>query len=186
VTRLEVRRVIAADAATVWRLLTIAEEMNRWSRLLGGFPASVQVHVTHPRDRATVPERLAGVQGGGMREVADDFARRWLEAWNAHDLERILSLYEPDFELSSPVLAHWIPESKGRLRGREAARKYWSAAFAPGVNLRFEHIATLVGIGSFVIHYRGLRGRLCAEYFELSHAGRVQRSSAHEAEQTAP
>lgn len=121
-----------------------------------------------------------------MREVASAFAKKWLEAWNAHDLDRILALYETDFEFSSPVLAKRQPESGGRLRGVEAARRYWSAAFAPGVNLRFEHIATLEGVDSLVIHYLGLRGKLCAEYFELSANGKVRRSCAHEAGQSTP
>src|SRR5437868_4661840 len=122
-----------------------------------------------------------------MRETAFDseeglaaFAAEWLEAWNAHDLERILELYAPEFEFSSPVLAKRIPESGGRLRGKAAARAYWQPAFAPGVNLRFEHIATLVGVGSLVVHYKGLRGKLCAEFFELSPFGKVVRSHAHE------
>ena len=108
------------------------------------------------------------------------FATEWLAPWNAHDLERILRLYEPEFEFSSPVLARRIPESRGRLRGTAAARAYWAAAFAPGVNLRFEHVATLVGVGSLVIHYRGLRGKLCAEFFEFGPSGQVSRSHAHE------
>lgn len=108
------------------------------------------------------------------------FAMEWLAAWNAHDLERILELYEPEFELSSPVLAKRVPQSLGHLRGKAAARSYWSAAFAPGVNLRFEHIATHVGVGSLVIHYRGLRGNLCAEFFEFGPSGKVSRSHAHE------
>ena len=114
------------------------------------------------------------------------FANEWLAAWNAHDLERILELYEPEFEFSSPVLAKRLPESRGRLRGKAAARAYWSAAFTPGVNLRFEHVATLVGVGSLVVHYRGLRGRLCAEFFEFGPSGRVSRSYAHECEENVP
>lgn len=82
-----------------------------------------------------------------MREVASAFAKKWLEAWNAHD-----------------------PRPR---RSR------------PGVNPRFEHIATLEGADSFGIHYRGLRGKSCAEYFELSANGKVRRSCAHEAEQSA-
>lgn len=111
----------------------------------------------------------------------ESFAHDWLAAWNAHDLDRILAMYEPDFEFSSPVLAQRVPASGGRLRGHEAARAYWTPAFAPGVNLRFEPIAILTGVDSVVIHYRGLRGRLCAEFFQLGPNGKIARSHAHEA-----
>ena len=111
-----------------------------------------------------------------------EFGAEWIAAWNAHDLGRILDLYEQDFEFSSPVLRKRIPESKGRLHGWDEARMYWSAAFEPSVNLHFEHIATLVGISSVVVHYKGLRGKLCTEFFEFSAAGKVTRSHAHETE----
>jgi ketosteroid isomerase-like protein len=111
----------------------------------------------------------------------ETFAREWLAAWNAHDLDRILAMYEPDFEFSSPVLAQRVPASGGWLRGHDAARAYWTPAFAPGVNPRFEPIAVLAGVDSVVIHYRGLRGKLCAEFFQLGAAGRIVRSHAHEA-----
>ena len=108
------------------------------------------------------------------------FALEWLAAWNAHDIERVLQLYEPEFEFSSPVLAKRKPESLGFLRGTAAARAYWSAAFAPGVNLHFEHIASFAGVASAVIHFRGLSGKLCAEFFEFAPSGKVRRSHAHE------
>jgi len=113
-------------------------------------------------------------------EALAAFAKDWLAAWNAHDLERVLELYEPEFEFSSPILAKRIPQSHGRLRGKAAARAYWSAAFSPGINLHFEHVATLLGVGSLVVHYKGLRGKLCAEFFEFSPSGKVIRSHAHE------
>jgi SnoaL-like domain len=115
-------------------------------------------------------------------QYAEAFASAWLAAWNAHDLERILELYEYDFTFSSPVLRKLNPASGGQLRGREEAQKYWQRAFAPGVNLRFDHIATLAGVNSCVIHYRGLRGKLCAEYFRFGPSGRVLDSHAHEYE----
>ena len=110
----------------------------------------------------------------------DAFSGTWLAAWNAHDLDRILDLYEDDFVFSSPVLRKLQPERGGSLAGKAAARAYWSRAFGPGVNLKFEHIATLAGVGSCVIHYRGLRGKLCAEYFRFGAEGRIAESHAHE------
>ena len=36
---------------------------------------------------------------------AQAFADEWIEAWNSHDLDRILSHYSDDAELLSPVAA---------------------------------------------------------------------------------
>ena len=36
---------------------------------------------------------------------AKRFAREWIEAWNSHDLDAILSHYATDVVLTSPVAA---------------------------------------------------------------------------------
>ena len=36
---------------------------------------------------------------------ADAFVAEWMEAWNSHDLERILGHYADDVEYSSPFIA---------------------------------------------------------------------------------
>ena len=52
------------------------------------------------------------------------FAREWVAAWNAHDLERILSHYAEDVVLRSPVAARLLPESSGEIRGIDALRAW--------------------------------------------------------------
>ena len=37
-------------------------------------------------------------------DFAKQFATEWISAWNAHDLDAILSHYVDDFEMSSPVM----------------------------------------------------------------------------------
>ena len=38
------------------------------------------------------------------QSFANQFATEWIAAWNAHDLDRVLSHYEDDFEMSSPIV----------------------------------------------------------------------------------
>jgi ketosteroid isomerase-like protein len=47
-------------------------------------------------------------------EQAQDFAKHWIDAWNAHDLEEIMTHYEDEVELTSPVAAKLlsIPDGK--------------------------------------------------------------------------
>ena len=40
--------------------------------------------------------------------AAERFADDWIAAWNAHDLEKILSHYTDDFEMSSPVIVSFM------------------------------------------------------------------------------
>lgn len=109
----------------------------------------------------------------------DKFAKEWVDAWNARDLDAVLSHYRDDFEMSSPFIAQIAGVPSGTLKGKQAVRAYWSAALARMPELRFEAIATMVGVDSVVIHYRGPGGRVCAEVFAFDAKGLVHKASAH-------
>lgn len=63
-------------------------------------------------------------------QFANTFADHWIRAWNAHDLDDILSHYTDDFEMSSPVIAGAMNEPSGKLKGKGIIRVYWSKALA--------------------------------------------------------
>lgn len=112
------------------------------------------------------------------REFADEFAHEWVEAWNAHDLDRILSHYAEDFEMSSPYIAQIAGEASGTLKGKAAVGAYWKLALARMPDLRFELVETLVGAHSLTLYYRGVRG-MAAEVFWFGADERVIRAAAH-------
>lgn len=56
-------------------------------------------------------------------------AHLWFEAFNAHNLEKLLSLYDEDAEHFSPKLKIRHPETKGLVIGKEALRTWWKEAF---------------------------------------------------------
>ena len=112
------------------------------------------------------------------REFADHFAAEWIAAWNSHDLDRILSHYAEDFEMSSPYIAQIAGEPSGVLKGKAAIGAYWRAALQRMPDLRFEHVSTLVGAGSVTICYRGARG-MAAEVFFFGPDHTVIRAAAH-------
>jgi ketosteroid isomerase-like protein len=43
------------------------------------------------------------------------FAKEWIAAWNAHDLDLILAHYTDDFEMSTPFIAKLSGEPSGTL-----------------------------------------------------------------------
>lgn len=112
------------------------------------------------------------------REFAEAFAKEWIEAWNSHDLERILSHYTDDFTMSSPYIAQIAGEPSGRLHGKDRVRAYWASALERAPTLHFEHLQTLVGAGSVTIYYRGMRG-LAAEVFFFGDGELVREAAAH-------
>lgn len=118
-----------------------------------------------------------------MEPITDAFARhfaqQWIDAWNAHDLDRILSHYDDAFVMHSPMIARIAGEPSGCLHGKAAVRAYWAKALQLIPDLRFEFIAVLAGVDSVAIHYRGANGRGAVEVFRFGAGNRVNEAFAH-------
>jgi hypothetical protein len=113
------------------------------------------------------------------KTFAEHFAADWIAAWNAHDLDRILSHYADDFEMSSPVIVQMAGEPSGTLRGKVAVGAYWRKALQLIPDLEFELVSVLVGVGSITLYYKGARGRLAAEVFHFGPTNKVVKAFAH-------
>lgn len=109
---------------------------------------------------------------------AREFAREWIAAWNAHDLDSILAHYEDDFEMSSPIITQLMGDPSGTLKGKAAIASYWALALARNPQLQFELLHVLPGANSIAVIYNGVRG-LSAEIFHFGSSGRVAAAYAH-------
>lgn len=56
-------------------------------------------------------------------------AHAWFEAFNSHNLEKLLSLYDDYAEHFSPKLKIRHPETNGLVIGKEAMKNWWQDAF---------------------------------------------------------
>ena len=114
------------------------------------------------------------------RERAMVFSGEWIHAWNAHDLNLILSHYSDDFEMSSPRIVQLMNEPSGTLKGKKNIGKYWEKSLAQSPGLRFELLEVLVGAESLVIYYQNVtRDKMAAEVFIFNPGGQVVKSMAH-------
>ncbi|MBI3561592.1 MAG: nuclear transport factor 2 family protein [Gammaproteobacteria bacterium] len=113
------------------------------------------------------------------KTFAEHFAQQWIDAWNSHDLDRILGHYSDQFEMSSPVIIQITGEPTGTLKGKHAVGGYWAKALQLIPDLRFELLALLTGVNSITLYYKGARGRLAAEVFHFGSDQKVLRAYAH-------
>ena len=131
------------------------------------------------------PSRPLGARGLGFTEPgpallrARQFAEQWYEAWNAHDLDRILAHYRDDVTLKSPMVAVITGREDGIVVGRHALASYFSRGLETYPDLRFEPLALFVGVDSVVLNYRSVRGLLTAEVMGLDPGLRVRTVTAH-------
>lgn len=62
-------------------------------------------------------------------EELKDIANLWFKAFNNHDLEALLELYDENAEHFSPKLKIRKPETNGLIIGNEALRIWWKDCF---------------------------------------------------------
>ena len=108
-----------------------------------------------------------------------DFAHHWVEAWNSHDLDSILSHYAADVTLVSPVAAKLLDNPTGEVVGREALRAYFARGLAAYPDLRFELIDVMWGLSSVVLYYANQKGTKTGEFMEFGSDGKVLRVVAN-------
>ncbi len=68
----------------------------------------------------------------------ETIAKAWFEAFNEHDLEKLLSLYHNEAKHYSPKLKIRKPETNGLVVGKDALRAWWKDAFERLPSLHYE------------------------------------------------
>jgi hypothetical protein len=113
------------------------------------------------------------------RDEACRFAEHWIAAWNAHDLDLIMTHYEDAIELTSPVAARLLGTPEGKVSGKANLKGYFQRGLAAYPELHFRLDDVLLGVSSVVLFYTNQKGTQTAEFMELSAAGKVARVVAN-------
>lgn len=102
------------------------------------------------------------------------FATGWIEAWNSHDLERILSHYAEDMEFASPLVTRLMGDVAGSLRSKAVLRNYFARVLSTFPNLRFELLQSLAGVDGCTLMYRSVNSLTAAETMTFNASGLVR------------
>ena len=113
---------------------------------------------------------------------AREFANDWIAAWNAHDLDHILSHYAVNVVLISPVVTKVTGDPSSRVLGKEALRSYFAKGLQLFPNLQFKLIDVMQGLSSVVLYYENQRGTRTGEFMEFNPEGKVVRVVANYSE----
>ena len=127
----------------------------------------------------------AGSTGGTAvtRDEAWKLANHWVAAWNAHDLDLIMTHYDEAIELTSPVAAQLLAMTDGKVVGKANLRAYFQRGLEAYPELRFHLEDVLWGVNSVVLLYTNQKRTRTAEFMELSPIGKVTRVVANYAAQ---
>jgi hypothetical protein len=95
--------------------------------------------------------------------AAHRFVDDWVQGWNAHDVERVLSHFVDDAVFTSPVAAQLLENHDGVIRGKAALRDYWTQGLRRIPDLQFTVLGVYIGVDTLVINYRNQKGGLVNE-----------------------
>jgi len=113
------------------------------------------------------------------RDEAWKLANHWMAAWNAHDLDLIMTHYDDAIELTSPVAAQLLGTADGKVIGKANLRAYFQRGLEAYPELHFDLKEVLWGVNSIVLYYTNQKGTRTAEFMELSTIGKVARVVAN-------
>ena len=85
-------------------------------------------------------------------DFATAFAKSWVDAWNAHDLETILTHYSEDVTVESPMAIKLYPQSQGIVNGKNEVKKYWAIGLESSPDLKFDVLDVLIGVNSLALY----------------------------------
>jgi predicted ester cyclase len=113
------------------------------------------------------------------KDDAWSLANHWVAAWNAHDLDLIMTHYEDAVELTSPVAARLLGTSDGKVVGKANLRAYFQRGLGAFPELHFHLEDVLWGLNSVVLYYTNQKGTRTGEFMEMSATGKVARVVAN-------
>lgn len=110
---------------------------------------------------------------------AQKFAKDWINSWNSHDMENILSHYSEDIEITTPMIKLAAGIDSGSLKGKELVADYWKKALTKIPDLHFELYDVTAGVNSVALYYKSIMDKKCVEVMFFNEQGKVNRMFAH-------
>ena len=106
-----------------------------------------------------------------MQHDNTTIAKKWFAAFNAHDLEALLALYDDNAQHYSPKLKIRQPETNGLVTGKPALRAWWQDSFDRLPTLRYNPTSFTANdervIMEYVRHVANEPEMLIAEVLEI-------------------
>jgi ketosteroid isomerase-like protein len=114
--------------------------------------------------------------------MAKEHVKKWINAWNSHDLKTILSMYSEDIEFSSPKIKVFFPKTQlTKITNKKDLTAYFTNALKNYPNLQFTLKESIFhGNTCLIEYYVNLDGKTkisVIEKFELQR-GLIKKSSA--------
>ena len=109
---------------------------------------------------------------------ARQFAEEWVDAWNNHNIDAVLTHYTDDFEMTTPMIQRVLGIESGTLKGKTTVSDYWRSALTKIPDLKFTIIDVTCGMDTVSIYYNAVMEKKAIETFFFNEKGKVFRALA--------
>jgi len=113
------------------------------------------------------------------KDNAQELADKWIEAWNSHNIDNIISQYSDDVVFTSPFVAKLLGDESGAISGKEALKSLFTKALEEYPDLKFEFRDVLIGVNSLTLLYKSVNELLAAAVVTLDSEGKIVKSILH-------
>lgn len=108
-----------------------------------------------------------------LTDTAKSFAEHWINSWNSHDVNAIMSHYADEIVFHSPFIPLLKFNDTGIITNKQDLRKYFEIGLNTYPDLHFTFHSLFTGLNTLVIHYTSVNNREALEVFEFNDAGKV-------------
>ena len=105
-------------------------------------------------------------------------AQHWIDAWNAHELDRIMEHYAVDVEFEANTVVRRWQKPDGILRGIVELREHFRLGLELAPDLRFELEDVFSAPSGYAVLYRRENANRVLDVVELNPEGKAQRVKA--------
>ena len=110
----------------------------------------------------------------GMDSIrAEEYAKSWIEAWNAHDVDRLGAHYAEGVVFRSPFIPKLVENASCTIHGLDDLKVYLSRGMEAYPHMRFQLHRVGVGVDSIALNYIGVDGALANEVHVLNDEGKA-------------
>ena len=113
------------------------------------------------------------------KDTAQKLADKWIEAWNSHNIDNIISQYSDDVIFTSPFVAKLLGDESGTISGKKALKSLFTKALEEYPDLKFELHDVLIGVNSLTLLYKSVNELLAAAVITLDSEGKIVKSILH-------
>ena len=111
-------------------------------------------------------------------EAGREHGQAWVEAWNSHDLERIMYMYAEPLRFYSPLVVLRTGREDGCISDLASLRAYFGRSLRERPDLRFEFEKAVRGATSLAVLYQNPRGR-AVEVMSFNEQGLITETRVH-------